>query len=348
MAKSRANTEPTTTAANTGAANPTTSAAASNEATNTQTNAETVTTTAPATPAKVDLALTIERILKSPLIWPAFGPHEALYDGKARVRILRAKLSKATGGSDMIWIEGVVVSSLKLDVPAVKYPEDNPEGWAAKGYSEQLDAAGEYPPLLDAKGAPSGYADVAGHRFVYGGTLTEGTAAEMLVNNLRFLGWKPERVNKAKGLTGNDLEDFTPTQGAEAVAAEDLGMTGDFIAIFTYKPPTDNFPGKIQLGSFKLVDVSVTKAEATSLTGKFKGLLDQSLKGRVDSRRDQERGRGGMGGGRPASGTAPSGANSAPTSGRAAPPTCGKPAPDGGEPCILEPNHAGKCKGIPF
>ena len=39
--------------------------------------------------------------------------------------------------------------------------------------------------------APLGYRDVTGYRFVYAGTLTQGVAAEMCINNLRLLGLKP-------------------------------------------------------------------------------------------------------------------------------------------------------------
>ena len=48
----------------------------------------------------------------------------------------------------------------------------------------------------------------------------------MLVNNLRLLGWKPERV---KGLTGTSLTDFIPEDGADYVSAEALGMTDEVL-----------------------------------------------------------------------------------------------------------------------
>lgn len=278
----------------------------------------------------------IDRILSKPLVWPPFGAHEALFDGKVRVRILRAKLSKSASGSDMIWVEGVCIGTQKLNVPPSKYPEGNPEGWDCKGYNEEPDANGEYLPV-NPIGTSAGPCDVTGHRFVYGGTLAEGLSAEMAINNLRFLGWRPERVKAP--CTGTSLTDFIPADGADYVSAESLGMTDEFLAHFALKEPTGNFPAKIQLVRFSLLDVRVTAAEAKSLDDRFGFLLDATKGGkRYDSRKAEAA---------PAKRSVPL-SSSVPVA-SVAPGICGKPCgPDPIDLCKEKAGHAGPCSPPPF
>lgn len=227
-----------------------------------------------------NLAARIEQIMATPLVHPAFDIHEALFYGNARAKLLRAKLTKSGNGADQIIIEGVVTSTHKLMKPAALLPENNPQGWDATAFSEIMGADGTRFPEL-------GPMDVTGYRFVYAGTLSEGIGAEMLVNNLRLLGWKPERVKAP--LTGQSLMDFAPEEGADFVSADDLGMSEEVNVKIVLKDATENFGARIQVNGFKLADVRVTKKEAASLDSRFGSLLKQSLSGRVDSRKEKEK-----------------------------------------------------------
>jgi len=223
----------------------------------------------------LNLSERIENILRQPLVHPAYDIHEALFHGNARAKLLRAKLTKSGNGTDQIIIEGVVTSTITS--PTKKTPE-NPSGWDAIAFGESVDAEGMRPML--------GPTDVAGYRFVYAGSLSEGVGAEMLVNNLRLLGWKPERV---KGLTGTSLTDFIPEDGADYVSAEALGMTDEVLVAVQLKEATENFGARLQIKGFKLFDVRVAKKEAVTLDSRFSDLLNRSLHGRLDSRKDKER-----------------------------------------------------------
>ena len=217
----------------------------------------------------------IENILRQPLAHPAYDIHEALFHGNVRAKLLRAKLTKSGNGTDQIVIEGVVTSTI---TSPTKKTAENPNGWDAIAFGESVDAEGMRPML--------GPTDVAGYRFVYAGSLSEGIGAEMLVNNLRLLGWKPERV---KGLTGTSLTDFIPEDGADSVSAEALGMTDEVLVAVQLKDATENFGARLQVKGFKLVDVRVAKKEAITLDSRFSDLLNRSLHGRLDSRKDKER-----------------------------------------------------------
>ena len=249
------------------------------------------------TVTSLNLSERIENILRQPLVHPAYDIHEALFHGNARAKLLRAKLTKSGNGTDQIIIEGVVTSTITS--PTKKTPE-NPSGWDAIAFGESVDAEGMRPML--------GPTDVAGYRFVYAGSLSEGIGAEMLVNNLRLLGWKPERV---KGLTGTSLTDFIPEDGADYVSAEALGMTDEVLVVVQLKEATENFGARLQIKGFKLVDVRVAKKEAVTLDSRFSDLLNRSLHGRLDSRKDKEREQAAAktgGRGKPASGGAAAGA----------------------------------------
>lgn len=218
----------------------------------------------------------IENILRAPLVHPAYDNiHEALFHGNVRAKLLRAKLTKSGNGTDQIVIEGVVTSTI---TSPTKKTAENPNGWDAIAFGETADPEGMRPML--------GPSDVTGYRFVYAGSLSEGIGAEMLVNNLRLLGWKPERV---KGLTGTSLTDFIPEDGADSVSAEALGMTDEVLVAMQLKEATENFGARIQVKGFKLVDVRVAKKEAVTLDSRFSDLLTRSLHGRLDSRKDKER-----------------------------------------------------------
>lgn len=227
------------------------------------------------TVTSLNLSERIENILRQPLVHPAYDIHEALFHGNVRAKLLRAKLTKSGNGTDQIIIEGVVTSTITS--PTKKTPE-NTSGWDAIAFGESVDAEGMRPML--------GPTDVAGYRFVYAGSLSEGIGAEMLVNNLRLLGWKPERV---KGLTGTSLTDFIPEDGADYVSAEALGMTDEVLVAVQLKEATENFGARLQIKGFKLVDVRVAKKEAVTLDSRFSDLLNRSLHGRLDSRKDKER-----------------------------------------------------------
>ena len=229
------------------------------------------------TVTSLNLSERIENILRQPLVHPAYDNiHEALFHGNVRAKLLRAKLTKSGNGTDQIIIEGVVTSTVVL--PPTKRTDTNPEGWDAIAFGESVDAEGMRPML--------GPTDVTGYRFVYAGSLSEGIGAEMLVNNLRLLGWKPERV---KGLTGTSLTDFIPEDGADYVSAEALGMTDEVLVAVQLKEATENFGARLQIKGFKLVDVRVAKKEAVTLDSRFSDLLNRSLHGRLDSRKDKER-----------------------------------------------------------
>ncbi len=228
------------------------------------------------TVTSLNLSERIENILRQPLVHPAYDIHEALFHGNVRAKLLRAKLTKSGNGTDQIIIEGVVTCTVVL--PPTKRTDTNPEGWDAIAFGESTDAEGMRPML--------GPTDVAGYRFVYAGALSEGIGAEMLVNNLRLLGWKPERV---KGLTGTSLTDFIPEDGADYVSAEALGMTDEVLVVVQLKEATENFGARLQIKGFKLVDVRVAKKEAVTLDSRFSDLLNRSLHGRLDSRKDKER-----------------------------------------------------------
>ncbi|MCH9837423.1 hypothetical protein K0U83_17300 [bacterium] len=227
------------------------------------------------TVTSLNLSERIENILRQPLVHPAYDIHEALFHGNVRAKLLRAKLTKSGNGTDQIVIEGVVTSTI---TSPTKKTAENPSGWDAIAFGETVDAEGMRPML--------GPTDVAGYRFVYAGSLSEGIGAEMLVNNLRLLGWKPERV---KGLSGTSLTDFIPEDGADYVSAESLGMTDEVLVAVQLKEATENFGARLQIKGFKLVDVRVAKKEAVTLDSRFSDLLNRSLHGRLDSRKDKER-----------------------------------------------------------
>lgn len=227
------------------------------------------------TVTSLNLSERIENILRQPLAHPAYDIHEALFHGNVRAKLLRAKLTKSGNGTDQIVIEGMVTSTI---TSPTKKTTENPSGWDAIAFGETVDAEGMRPML--------GPTDVAGYRFVYAGSLSEGIGAEMLVNNLRLLGWKPERV---KGLTGTSLTDFIPEDGADYVSAEALGMTDEVLVAVQLKEATENFGARLQIKGFKLVDVRVAKKEAVTLDSRFSDLLNRSLHGRLDSRKDKER-----------------------------------------------------------
>lgn len=331
----------------------------------------TATTTAKESPERTAIINSaIERILAQPLTYPPFDLNEACFHGardgagskagRVKVRILRGLRAKSGSGSDQILIEGVVIATHKLDCPPSQYPRDNPEGWDVYAYGETKTELALKDPetgepvykrdensmeIVNEKGekipetmlcfAPLGYRDVTGYRFVYAGTLTQGVAAEMCINNLRLLGWKPGRVKAP--LTGMSTADFVPVEGMEAVSAEDLGMTGEYTAAFALKPQDGNFAPKVQLSYFKLSDVRVTRQEAAALDEQdwMKDLLTASATGKVDSRKA------------PRGGAAPAGrsavAPSAPVS-----TACAKACGEHSDPCTLPQGHTGGCKPPPF
>lgn len=228
------------------------------------------------TTTTVNLNERIANILRAPLTHPAYDVHESLFFGSGRAKLLRAKITKSGNGTEQIIIEGVITATI---VSAAKKTAENPNGWDAVAFGESVDAEGMRPML--------GATDVTGYRFVYAGSLSEGIGAEMLVNNLRLLGWKPERVKG--GLTGTSLMDFVPEDDADYVSAENLGMTDEVIVSVALKEATENFSARLQIKGFKLSDVKVVKKEAITLDSRFSDLLNRSLHGRVDSRKDKER-----------------------------------------------------------
>ena len=306
----------------------------------------------------IDLAARKAAILASALSWPAYdGKHEALFDGNAEVEILRAKLGLSSGGSKMIWIEGVVVGTCKLDIPPSQYSAENPEGWDMILYSEEnkplLDETGA--PVLDDNGVPKqyrpklGHGDATGYRFVYGGTLSDGMAAEMCVNNATFLGWRPDRVKAP--CTGTSFADFVPPDGQDSVSAELLGMTGRFKAHFKLKPAEGNFAPRVQLVAFKLLDVRVKRSEAESLDKKFEALLGATRDGtKFDSRKQAKAAPAGTG---PfnftkASAKGDKGGDGASSGKPTSTKLCGKLCGEHKEPCTEPQGHAGPCTPPPF
>lgn len=328
----------------------------------------TATTTAKESPERAAIINSaIERILAQPLTYPPFDLNEACFHGvrdaegskaaRVKVRILRGLRAKSGSGSDQILIEGVVIATHQGE----KTPS-NPEGWDAYAYGEtktevalqdpetgaplyQRDANGME--IVNDKGekipktlmcfAPLGYRDVTGYRFVYAGTLTQGVAAEMCINNLRLLGWKPGRVKPP--LTGMSTADFVPADGMEAVSAEDLGMTGEYTAGFALSvDKSGKFAPKVQLSYFKLSDVRVTRQEAAALDEQdwMKDLLSASATGKVDSRRA------------PRAGVAAAPAGRAAAAAPVASTVCGKACGEHGDPCTLPQGHTGGCKPPPF
>ncbi len=318
---------------------------------------------------------TIDRIAATPLVHPPYDGHEACFHGVpdgqgskpglVRVRIVRALRSKSGSGSDQIWVEGVVTGTHKLDCSPSQYPKDNPEGWSTLAYGEEkiempmldaegnqlyqrdengveiVDETGNRIPKTDLMRPLLGYRDVTGYRFVYAGTLAKGVAGEMCINNLRLLGWKPGRVKAP--LTAMATTDFVPADGAEAVSAEDLGMTGEFTAGFTLKAGEGNFAPRIQLSFFKLADVKVTRQEAATLDSQdwMAALLQESASGKVDSRRKPAASAGRTSGAGQVGAAPPAAASSARQ-------VCAKPCGDHGDPCKLVASHAGACEPPPF
>lgn len=336
-------------------------------------------TPSPAKSAKETLDQAIERIMSAPLLWPAFDRHEAVFRGKAKVRMLRAKLSRSDAGKDMIWLEGVVTSTCKLPlVPGQSYPANNPNGWDITNAYDENDAHKyavpitdqDGQPVLDEKGQPRvflrrpefGPIDVTGFRFVYGGELTkneDGTffwKTEQLINNITFLGWRPGRVKVP--LTGKSLSDFAPAEGEDYVSAEALGMSGEFIAHFELEEVKEDsrFAPRIMLVNFKLIDVRVTKTEAVSLDDKFGALLSATRDGtRYDGRKVAERAEKLEKAGGKRSGAAVTGKGSATAVAADAarvvgtpPELCGKPCGPDQMACKEKPGHAGQCVPMPF
>lgn len=264
-------------------------------------SAPAIDTNAEAAPSALPIPETLEqakaRILALPLVYPPFRRHEAAFRGSVVCEILRGKLGKTDTGKDQIMIEGVVKRTQKLPGPAAQYPANNPQGWDVFGFDENeveaplVDEQGH--PVLDEEGKPRfarkfpelGHVDVTGHRFVYADELTKNEdgsffwRTERLINNLRFLGWRPGRCKDPR--KGESLTDFIPDEGKDWVLAADLGMSGDFGALFDFEQVQENskFAPRIMLVGFRLLDTRVTRDEAQSLDSKFGSLLSATRDG---------------------------------------------------------------------
>ena len=253
-------------------------------------------------------------------------------------------------------------------------------------WAQDFDDAALNVPLLDGEGqpqigrhfAPLGPMDVTGYRFTYGDELTanpDGSyfwRTERLVNNVTFLGWRPERVNKAKGLNGGvvldakgnavdfSFGDFVPEDGKDWVAAEDLGMTGEFGAYFEKEEVKEDskFAPRLMLVSFKLLDTRVTKTEAVATGSKFAGLLKATRGGdkydgrKVEAAKERAADRGAGQGARRADRTAADRADAGRVAGAPAE-FCGKPCGRDKDPCMEKPGHdvgmnKTPCKPAPF
>lgn len=293
---------------------------------------------------------------------PDGGQHEAEFTYCAIGRVTDVILTKAKSGSKQIWVRGVIVRD--VITPSEKLTAEqramNPDGFNAFSCRPGPE-----------DGTFEGYRSVVGFPFVYAGTLSEGTGAEMLVNNLRAFGWR-----------GTSFSDFVGKEG-KSVLARDLGMDGEIEIHFKYSEAKGNFAGKIQLAKLVPVSASISTTDAESADAMFEDVIYASLNGRVDGRNKsyegaaarmkaamgqstapgkvieaprgpsfkppqqrtavgQEKGQGQPGGATPgaARGTAQ---NS--TQGTQA--HCGKPV-NGGRACSKAPGHAGACGLTPF
>lgn len=332
------------------------------------------------------------RILALPLTYPPFRRHEAAFRGSVVVEILRGKLSKSDTGADQILVEGVVKRTQKIPGPVAQYPASNPQGWDMFGFAETeveaplVDEQGH--PVLDEEGKPRfarkfpelGHVDVTGHRFVYADELIKNEEGAMgkdgkplgpffwrterLINNLRFLGWRPGRC---KAPRNGSLTDFVPDEGKDWVPAADLGMSGDFGALFDFEQVQENskFAPRIMLVGFRLLDTRVTRDEAQSLDSKFGALLAATQDGtKYDGRKVAQRAATAVPQNAPAGPVKGGKGSQAAVSADAArvkeervsgtpPEFCGKPCGRDHQPCKEKPGHdtgakPTACVPIPF
>lgn len=286
---------------------------------------------------------------------PDGGQHEAEFTYCAIGRVTDVILTKAKSGSKQIWVRGVIVRDVitPTEKMTVEQLAVNPEGFNAFSCRPGPE-----------DGTFEGYRSVIGFPFVYAGTLSEGTGAEMLVNNLRAFGWR-----------GTSFSDFVGKEG-KSVLARDLGMDGEIEMHFEYTPAKGNFAGKIQLKKLVPIRASISTTDAQSADAMFEDVIYASLNGRVDGRNKSYEGaaarmKAAMG----LSATpgnvieAPRGPSFKPTQQRTAvgqekgpgqprrgtaqnsaqvnQAHCGKPV-NGGRACSKAPGHAGACGLTPF